>query len=73
MRNGLGSCHQSADAYGQWWRPTYPKAYGFSTYPHYSSLENPNPAAFHPTPAGKTAIATKIEGVVNQLFQPWSS
>ncbi|MGA7417481.1 MAG: SGNH/GDSL hydrolase family protein [Acidimicrobiales bacterium] len=46
-----------------------PMAYGFSIYPHYSSLKDPNPAAFHPTPAGQKAIATKVEAVVAQLFK----
>ena len=44
-------------------------AYGFSIYPHYSSLDDPNPAAFHPTPVGQKAIATKVESVVAQLFK----
>jgi hypothetical protein len=46
-----------------------PMAYGFSIYPHYSSLDDPNPAAFHPTPVGQKAIATKVEAVVAQLFK----
>ncbi len=50
-----------------------PMAYGFSIYPHYSSLKSPNPAAFHPTPAGQKAIATKVEAVVTQLFKPSSN
>jgi lysophospholipase L1-like esterase len=46
-----------------------PMAYGFSIYPHYSDLRNPNPAAFHPTPAGQKAIATHVEAVVAKLFK----
>lgn len=47
---------------------TEPFAYGFSIYHHYTDLRDPNPAAFHPTPAGQKAIAAKVEPVVSKLF-----
>ena len=46
-----------------------PWAYGFSIYAHYSDLKNPNPSAFHPTPAGQRAIAGKVKPVVQRLFK----
>jgi hypothetical protein len=57
-------CAQNAGTY------VAPMAYGFSIYPHYSDLRNPNPAAFHPTPAGQKAIAGQVEAVVSHLFKP---
>lgn len=45
-----------------------PYAYGLSIYPHYTSLYDPNPAAFHPTPAGQKVIAKLVKPAVKQLF-----
>jgi lysophospholipase L1-like esterase len=45
-----------------------PWAYGFSIYHHYSDLIDPNPAAFHPTPAGQRAIAEALEPTIKHLF-----
>jgi lysophospholipase L1-like esterase len=55
-------CAKKSGSYVQPW------AYGMSIYEYYTQLLNPNPAAFHPTPEGQTAIMAAIKPVVSQLF-----